>query len=473
MHKNELLLGPIVGDLSHDHVKLWGRAATKSTLYAWIDDGERVMQTGNTPVDMKTGFTGVVKVNNLRPDTWYRYALTLTDELPPANSFGRFKTTPEPGQPKPFSFTFGSCFLPFRSEPGLVFQRIERMHGWTSFLLMIGDQIYADLWKYNGLKDHIAISKDDYDEVYRHTWSNKYMRRLLKNLPVFMTLDDHEVDNDWHWKDPTREDGAIGWFTRSKRLIMRMPPEVTDLSLERTRNALQSYWEHQGIHGPELLFPETIKRNEVQLEPDKTFSFAYTFTYGQAAFFVMDTRSKRMRRYSKGEVLGLEQLLKFKAWLRKVKDTYPIKFVISSSAFLHFLLGDYAFDRWSGFPRERDRILRYIQEHEIEGVHFLTGDLHTGHAISVDLKGKSGKDIRLWEFCASPFEQKTNPMVSLLTLRRMPHKLWKNYKVHFSKANINYGVVKVDYDGAENPKVEFELHYMEKNGKWKVSKPRN
>ncbi len=471
MNKAELLLGPIVGDLSHDHVKLWGRASSKARLYAWIVDGGRVVQTGNSQLEKDTGFTGVVQVNSLRPNTWYRYALTLSDEQPPASSFGRFKTAPEPGRPKSFSFTFGSCFLPFRAEPGLAFQRIERMHGRTSFMLMIGDQIYADLWKYNGLKDHIAISKDDFDEVYRHTWSNKYMRSLLKNLPVFMILDDHEVDNDWHWKDTSREEGAIGWFTTTRRWILRHLPEEINLSLERTHNALQSYWEHQGIHGPELLIPGTVKRNRVQLEPGEPFSFAYTFTYGNAAFFVMDTRSKRMRRFSKGEVLGIEQLLKFKAWLGKVKDTYPIKFVVSSSAFLHFLLGDYALDRWSGFPRERDRILRYIQEHEIEGVHFLTGDLHTGHAISVDIKGKSGKEIRVWEFCASPFEQKTNPMVSFLTLRQVPHKLWENYQVHFSKAKINYGVVKVDYNDAGEAKVEFELHYMEKDGKWKVSKP--
>ena len=471
MTKAELILGPIVGDLSHDHVKLWGRASSKSRLYAWIKDGERVRQTGSTQLDTSTGFAGVVRVNNLHPDTWYRYALTLSDEQPPDASFGRFKTAPEPGQPKSFSFTFGSCFLPFRDEPGLAFQRIERMHGQSSFMLMIGDQIYADLWKYNGLKDHIATQKEDYDEVYRHIWSNKYLRRLLKNLPVFMILDDHEVDDDWHWKDPTREDGAIGWFTNIKRQISRHLPEEINLSLERTQNALQSYWEHQGMHGPELLLPETIKRNRIQLESGKYFSFAYTFTYGNAAFFVMDTRSKRMRRFSNGEVLGIEQLLKVKAWLGKVKDTYPIKFVVSSSAFLHFLIGDYALDRWSGFPRERDRILRYIQEHEIEGVHFLTGDLHTGHAISVDIKGRNGKDIRVWEFCASPFEQKTNPMVSLLTSRRMPHKLWKNYKVYFSKAKINYGVVKVDYNDVGEAKVAFELHYFEKDGKWKVSKP--
>ena len=470
MKTTELVLGPFIGDLSHNSVKLWGRASKNATLYAWLDDGQVIKQVGSTKVNTKTGFAGTVLVKDLQASTWYRYAITLTNKQPASASFGRFKTAPEPGQLKNFSFAFGSCFYPYKSDSGLAFQRVERMHGRSSFLLMIGDQIYADLWKANGLKDHIALTKADYDAVYLHGWSNPYMRELLKNLPVFMTLDDHEVDNDWHWKDPSRTEAAIPFYTRFSRWLKGRTAKERKLTLERTRAALQSYWEHQGLHGPELLIQETVQQDQIQMDPGKPFSFAYTFTYGGAAFFVMDTRSMRMRQFPKVSVLGNEQWLLLKTWLSKVKDDYPIKFVVTSSAFLHFLLGDYAMDRWSGYPRERDRLLHYIHEHEIEGVHFLTGDLHSGHAISIDLIGKSGKDIPVWEFCASPFEQKTNPLVEWLTIRKMAHRLWKNYKIHFVKAKTNYGVVKVNFDNLQQPKVNFELHYMEKDGAWKVKR---
>ena len=471
MKPTKLLLGPLVGDLSHDSVKIWGRASGKATMYAWLDGGRLIKQTSQTKVDAKTGFTGVVEIKDLQPETWYRYALTLTSEKPPAASFGRFKTAPVPRQLKNFSFAFGSCFLPIKSEPGLTFQRISRMHGRTSFLLMVGDQIYADLWKHNGLKDHIALDKDDYREVYRYSWSNKYMRELLKDVPVFMTLDDHEVDNDWHWEGPSRTKAAIPFYTRFRRWRKGCSPEERTLTLDRAYASLQTYWEHQGMHGPELLIPDTVKKNQVQLGPGKPFSFAYTFTYGGAAFFVMDTRSMRMRRRGKGEVLGNEQWLKLKSWLSDVRDAYPVKFVVASSAFLHFLIGDYALDRWSGYPRERNRLLYYLSEREIEGVYLLTGDLHSGHAISVDIKGRSGKKIPLWEFCASPFEQEINWLAWLLTFRWLPNKLWENYKVHFVKGKINYGVVNVNFEDPENPKVEFELHYLDK--KWKVEKVGN
>ena len=58
-------------------------------------------------------------------------------------------------------------------------------------------------------------------------------------------------------------------------------------------------------------------------------------------------------------------------------------------------------------------------------------------------------------------------------MRWMPHKLWRNYKVHFVKSKINYEVVNVNFDNLEDPKVEFELHYVGRDGKWKVSKAGN
>lgn len=473
MATKELVLGPLIGSLAHNSVKLWGRASRAATLHAWLDDGKQVTPAGKTKVGAKTGFTGVVEIQGLQPETGYGYALTISDEQPPAASFGRFKTAPPPGQLKNFSFAFGSCFLPCQDEPGLTFQRIERMHGSASFLLMIGDQIYADQWKHNGLEDYIALDKNDYNEVYLHTWSNPYMRELLKKLPVFMTLDDHEVDDDWHWTDLNRTQAAIPLYERFGRWLKGHPRKERQLTHERVRTALQSYWEHQGMHAPELLIPETVKMDQVQLEPGEPFSFAYAFNFGGAAFFVMDTRSMRMRRRGRNDVLGNEQWLKLKSWLSKVKDEYPVKFVVTSSAFLHFLIGDFALDRWSAYPRERDRLLYYIQEHEIEGVYLLTGDLHSGHAISVNVKGRKGKDIPLWEFCASPFEQKPNWLAWLLTLRWMPHRLWEKYKVHFVKGKINYGVVKVNFDQKGGARVGFELHYVEKDGKWKVSKAGN
>ncbi|NOH03749.1 MAG: hypothetical protein HND47_18195 [Chloroflexi bacterium] len=71
------------------------------------------------------------------------------------------------------------------------------------FGLFLGDQIYADVEKQNGL-GRIAVTLEEYRAVYEYAWSRPAMRALLPDLPLFMTLDDHEVDDDWHWRDAER-----------------------------------------------------------------------------------------------------------------------------------------------------------------------------------------------------------------------------------------------------------------------------
>ncbi len=61
-------------------------------------------------------------------------------------------------------------------------------------------------------------------------------------------------------------------------------------------------------------------------------------------------------------------------WLRRVKDTYPVKFIVTSCALLYRMILDIPRDRWSGFPREQDRLLRFLGENGIENVYLLAGD---------------------------------------------------------------------------------------------------
>ena len=40
-------------------------------------------------------------------------------------------------------------------------------------------------------------------------------------------------------------------------------------------------------------------------------------------------------------------------------------------------------DQWDGYPAERARILRHIDEHDIDNVMILTGDIHAGAAADI------------------------------------------------------------------------------------------
>jgi hypothetical protein len=79
-----LLLGPVVGDLSHESALLWGRAEGieegKHSLHAWLGeqpDLSDVRLAGESlPLLAKDAFAGVAPVRDLQADQRYHYWLT-------------------------------------------------------------------------------------------------------------------------------------------------------------------------------------------------------------------------------------------------------------------------------------------------------------------------------------------------------------------------------------------------------------
>ena len=58
---------------------------------------------------------------------------------------------------------------------------------------MAGDQIYADDLSFIA-PDH---QPDEFLSRYRKVFGQKHIRELMGRLPTYMTLDDHEISNDW------------------------------------------------------------------------------------------------------------------------------------------------------------------------------------------------------------------------------------------------------------------------------------
>ena len=168
----------------------------------------------------------------------------------------------------------------------------------------------------------------------------------------------------------------------------------------------------------------------------------------------------------KKSMLGEGQWEKLEQWLLKVKDEYPVKFLISSGTILYPFLLDIVRDRWSGFRVERERLLKFLAINEIEGIHILTGDIHSAHAVSAELKCPGGRRIPIWEFCSTPFEQES--MWVTTTYVPMLSKWICKQKKLFRQTGQNFGVIHVDFDHP-TPQVSFTLHYNQ-NG-WKIRNP--
>ena len=462
---SSLILGPIIGGLSAEGVNLWGRADGAGILHGWIgqqaDLGDARLEATSLPLDAENGFAGVAPVRGLSPNTTYHYALTLeaTPPGPGRKPFASFKTTPPDGERVPFAFTFGSCFRPDGEQGGQIFNAIEQRRPIDElrFILLIGDQIYADAFDRNGA-GKICCALHEYRMVYAYTWSRPPFRHLLENLPAFMTLDDHEVDDDWTWTDRERQFAQIPVWDRAIRWLQRRPPDERRIPRQRVQDALQAYWEHQGMHAPHYQLPPLLNAmGQYALPTGDPGSLAYTFTFGAAAFFVLDTRTMRVKSREERTMLGDGQWLALQSWLLSVKDRYPVKFIVSSCALLFDLWLDLADDRWKGFKRERERLLHFLAANGIEDVYILSGDLHSAHAVRVNLYGPEQRDLPLWEFCSTPFDQDTN-WLSRYTYRPLRSGSVKEQQCLFVIDEKNFGVVEVGYPVGEKPGVIFKVY---------------
>ena len=76
MNKPSIILGPIVGGLSHISVNIWARANASSTLHVWLakkEDLKDAKQVGEIELPEIDGFAGVVPVTDLEAETKYFY----------------------------------------------------------------------------------------------------------------------------------------------------------------------------------------------------------------------------------------------------------------------------------------------------------------------------------------------------------------------------------------------------------------
>ena len=158
--------------------------------------------------------TGVMQFTELEPETDYEYQMGfLYDDFEQVGDQTVLDWTGRPAvafrtaateRTRPRSFVFGSCrYLlrlfggswfddrgdkTFRSILNQIDQGVQ-----TNALLMLGDQIYAD--------DLFLVAKDEQvDEFlarYRAAFSQPYIRALMERLPTYMTLDDHEIEDNW------------------------------------------------------------------------------------------------------------------------------------------------------------------------------------------------------------------------------------------------------------------------------------
>jgi alkaline phosphatase D len=299
-------------------------------------------------------------------------------------SEARFRTFPAAAARSAtrLGFLLGSCRYPGLlwkiKEADRIFAPMAEHAGETRFgdpvrfALMVGDQIYAD--KFNRMIPiGLADTYEEFQERYVTAFRSSNMRRLLRQVPSYMILDDHEIEDNW---------------TQDR---------MADSSSSRLFNvAIGAYMSYQWSHGP-----RTWGR-----------MLYYTFDCAGYPFFVLDARTQRFKGglgLDDNHMLGRpsidrdhpSQLDRLLAWLGTQQDergNVP-KFIVTSSVFVPNDIGERSeagagteqhvadSDAWPSFPTTRRTLLGFITERRIQNVVFLSGDIHCSNVAAMSFSG--------------------------------------------------------------------------------------
>ena len=252
--------------------------------------------------DPERANTATLEFTNLKPATNYTFRLRFREVSAGKQSFeaaaeeaaetqilaeGEFITAPT--DTDRLRLVFGSCHTPTTERSLERWQALAESRDYDLMLLM-GDQIYE-----HGLQgDTEEAWFKEYVKRYHQYWAYKPMREVLRRTPIYMTLDDHEIMDDWG--SPSPSDGIT-------QTVNTVAPEVR----RRVNGAIRAYRAFQHAHNPGGTSP---------------FSpIYYSFHRGPAAFFVADSRTVRGTEVRNDPtesfpILGKEQFAAMEEWAK-------------------------------------------------------------------------------------------------------------------------------------------------------------
>lgn len=371
----------IIGHITDSSVKIWVRGENS---HPWanltIFEGVNTLKTIQLELEERHGYTGCIEVKNLNANIRYTCQVLFGKDknskqhlmIDFGHCRGHFITAAAPTTEigiQPFSFLLGSCnlhSLGLLQSPDNAYETLinRSVQSDVKFMIHCGDQIYYDIPNFIKTPDI-----NEYRQKYLDAWQDCRPARLfLTQLPHYMILDDHEIfdnfSNDMH---------VTGWAAT--------PQQFKDI-------AMKAYREFVHIRHPTF----------------DNQSYHYKFNYGQVHFFVLDTRTERWSNRSNGanQIIGQEQLLRLKTWLKENKNA--IKFIVSSVPFVAEVR--HSDDKWNAdiFKHQREEIIEFIVENKIKNITFLTGDMHNSYYAKMTIKAEE-QISTIHELMSSPINQ--------------------------------------------------------------------
>lgn len=363
-------LGIASGDPRPDGVVLWTRLApdplaadghggmpAKRVAVRWqvAEDARfhRVVRSGTEHAVPELAHTVHAEVGHLRPGRDYYYRFLAGDEVSPV---GHTRTAPAQGRRlDELSLALVSC----QKWAGGRYAAYRTMaEEDLDLVLHVGDYIY---------EEPTSETLTDFRLLHALHKTSPDLQAAHARFPFVVTLDDHEVENDWG-AGVSRPDDE--------------PSNEPERFLALRAAAFQAYWEHlplrraQRPSGPDMLLHRR-------------------FSYGDlTAFQVLDTRQYRTPNLSyefpfgplqeeasdpERSLPGAEQERWMFDGLRRSDTRWNVLAQQTVMAHYDYDLTDAVavnHDQWDGYSASRDRLLGYIDRVRPDNPVVLTGDWH-------------------------------------------------------------------------------------------------
>jgi alkaline phosphatase D len=469
--------GVASGDVTDHSAVIWSRANKQAQMHVEYNTNSNFSSTSKsltiTPINVNetTDFTGHAKIHGLRPDTLYYYRVWFTttpgQDIKNNDSSkgsivsdssssitGTFRTSPENSTSKTVRFVIGGdlgghryCRRVDLGYP--IFSIIKALS--PDFFIFNGDQIYGDdvcpahqgpedvVGWYNIQGNFPSITDENVNwsdlsqlqDIYNKHWeynrADPHIQSLLQNTSIYSQADDHEVVNDYG--------GNWSYLSNATKDRTGFPNLV--------KAGLQAFFNFSPLDG---------NNNSSSTEEGANRVYR-SFNWGKdLELFLLDAHSYRSRSelidtpennktlLGKAQFQWLEQSLLNSTATWKVIST-DVPFTIPSC-----FTNQLGCDSWATnssafkktFVRERNDLLKFLDDNNIKNVIFITTDVHFPANIIVDQDpNNDGDRIILYEIVCGPFAAITYP-----TMIPIDPTINATYIYHENKI-FNFGYLKV------------------------------
>lgn len=364
--------GPMAGPATAERIGVWlmTDAPAQVQLEYWPrEEPDAVRRSAAVAASAERGHTARIDLDGLRADTRYAYRVLLDGTTVELGEMPGFSTAPmDAAAPRELLIATGSCSYvpdpPFevtKDSFGAGFEIFDRVAAMRpDVLLWLGDNIYYRDSDFEPANE--AASR--MHRRWAATRSFAPLQRLLRTGQHVAIWDDHD-----YGPNNANRDFAL---------------KATALALFR------DYWANPGYGLPEVVG---------------------TFTrvpLGDVELFLLDDRYHRDDDASTDPartMLGAAQLAWLKEALRDSRATF--KLVTNGSRMLSDRPSpeQRGGEGWHNFPAERQAFLDWLAAERVDGVFFVSGDIHYTHLTERERPGT----YSLTELTCSPLTSRVHP----------------------------------------------------------------